>query len=75
MTWTDGGGNAFDDNCPGTGDPCPGDSNGDNIVNVNDVLETIGAFGSTDGSGDANGDGVCDVNDILIIVGNFGSTC
>ena len=75
VTWTDGGGNVFDDNCPGTGDPCPGDSNGDNIVNVNDVLETIGAFGSTDGSGDANGDGVCDVNDILIIVSNFGSTC
>jgi hypothetical protein len=74
VTWTDGGGNVFDDNCSGT-EPCSGDANGDNAVDVNDVLTAISAFGSTDGSGDVNDDGVCNVNDILLIVSNFGSNC
>ena len=75
VTWTDGGGNEFDDTCPGTGEPCPGDADGDGVVGVNDVLDVIGNYGSSDGSGDANGDGVCDVNDVLTVVANFGSTC
>lgn len=74
VTWTDGGGNVFDDNCSGT-EPCSGDANGDNTVDVNDVLTAISAFGSTDGSGDVNDDGVCNVNDILLIVSSFGSNC
>ena len=74
VTWTDGGGNVFDDNCSGT-EPCSGDANGDNAVDVNDVLTAISSFGSTDGSGDVNDDGVCNVNDILLIVSNFGSNC
>lgn len=75
VTWTDGGGNVFDEDCPDTGEVCPGDANGDNVVNVNDILAAVAAFGSTDGSGDVNGDGICNVNDILLIVANFGNSC
>lgn len=73
VTWTDGGGNAFDDTC--SSEPCTGDADGDGAVGVNDILAVIGSFGNTDGSGDANGDGVCDVNDVLAVVANFGSSC
>jgi hypothetical protein len=73
VTWTDGGGNQFDDTCEN--EPCAGDVDGDGMVGVNDLLAVIGSFGDTDGSGDANGDGVCDVNDVLTVVANFGSSC
>ncbi|MEE2907282.1 MAG: hypothetical protein VX527_05550 [Planctomycetota bacterium] len=71
ITWTNGGGNSFEDNC---GDePCPGDVDGDGTVGVNDILVVIGAWGTPDG--DATGDGVTDVNDILEVISLFGSSC
>jgi plastocyanin len=60
--WTDGGNNTFDDSC---GDePCDGDFNGDNVVDVNDILHVLAGFGSE-----------YDVNDILMILSAFGDTC
>jgi hypothetical protein len=42
------------------------------VVNVDDLLDVIAAFGQTDGSGDTNGDGVCDVNDVLEVINAWG---
>jgi len=63
VTWVDGGGNTFDDTCPG-GEPCDGDVTGDGVVNVNDILEAVSGFGT-----------IYNVNDILVILENFGSDC
>ncbi len=62
-SWIDGGGNEFLDDCPG-GEPCPGDLNGDGVVNVNDILTAIAGFG-----------GDYDVNDILEVLSWFGVDC
>ena len=59
----------------GTGG-CPGDSNGDGVVTVQDLIEVVLNFGECpDGTacvGDLNGDGVVDVDDLLLVVMNFG---
>ncbi len=54
---------------------CPGDANGDLIVNFSDVLESLANFGGSGPSGDA--DGNCTVNfaDILAELAAFGATC
>ena len=52
--------------------PCPGDMDGSGAVDVNDVLQVLGAYGSNDPAGDVNGDGIVDVNDILGVVAAFG---
>ena len=44
----------------------------DGIVNVNDLLAGIAAWGSSDDACDINGDGVVDVNDLLMIIGAWG---
>ncbi len=54
-------------------EPCPEDLNGDGVINVDDILIVIGAYG--DPAGDVNGDGVGDVNDILMVLAAFGTTC
>ncbi|MHC4989772.1 MAG: hypothetical protein ACYTGC_02235 [Planctomycetota bacterium] len=54
--------------------PCPGDTNGDGLVNVNDQLNVIFDWG-TDGSannGDIDGNGIVNVNDLLIVILNWG---
>ena len=50
---------------------CDGDCNGDGQVNVDDVLELLGQFG-TDGECDTNGDGTIGVDDLLAQIGNWG---
>ena len=45
---------------------CPEDIATDGSVDVNDLLQMLSAFGSTDGGAeDVNADGVVDVNDLL----------
>ncbi len=53
-------------------EPCEGDLNGDDVVNVNDLLEVVEQWGNTSGSGDINEDGIVDVSDLLMIVEGWG---
>ena len=56
---------------------CPGDTNGDNIVNFADLNEVLSAFGQTgdDLPGDLNNDGVVNFADLNIVLANFGVAC
>ena len=51
---------------------CPADLNDDTVVNVNDLLTVIKAWGTAGGVADINGDGIVDVGDLLEIVGSWG---
>ena len=67
----DTGSGSININCiPGT--TCDGDCNGDGEVNVDDILDMLGQFG-TAGDCDTNGDGIIDVNDLLAQIANWGS--
>ena len=54
---------------------CAGDVNADGVVDVNDLLGLLSAFGTADAASDITGDGSVDVNDLLACLSNFGSTC
>jgi uncharacterized membrane protein len=56
---------------------CPGDTNGDNIVNFTDLNAVLAAFGeSGEGlAGDVNGDGVVNFTDLNEVLANFGADC
>jgi len=58
---------------------CQGDSNRDGVVDFNDVLATLGAFGAmypgSSGIGDANFDGVVNFFDVLTVLANFLVDC
>ena len=59
--------------------PCPGDFNGDNLVNAADFTILAGNFGLQSGAtlqqGDANGDGKVTAADFTVLAGNFGTDC
>ncbi len=63
VTWTDGGGNVFDDICDDD-EPCAGDMSGDGQVNVEDVLTIVDGWGTLYG-----------VNDLLEVLDNYGDPC
>lgn len=57
--------------------PIPGDTNGDGVVNVADLLAVISAWGPCPAPpascpADMNGDGVVNVADLLIVITNWG---
>ncbi len=53
--------------------PCVGDIDGNNAVDVNDVLSLISAFGPCQSCDeDLDDNGAVDVNDILTLIGNYG---
>jgi hypothetical protein len=56
---------------------CPGDTNGDNVVNFTDLNAVLAAFGMTGSglAGDVNGDGIVNFTDLNIVLANFGNTC
>jgi len=56
------------------GSGCPGDIDGNGVVDLNDLNLVLTNFGSGSG-GDANGDGVTDLNDLNIVLTNFGNSC
>ena len=58
-----------------TGSACPGDTNGDNTVDLDDLLSVIGAWGTTDSPADLDCSGTVDLGDLLEVIGNWGSTC
>jgi uncharacterized membrane protein len=51
---------------------CPADVNGDNVVNVLDLLDVLAAWGATGGVEDINGDGIVDVLDLLELLAAWG---
>jgi hypothetical protein len=51
---------------------CVEDIDCDGQVNVNDLLELLGAWGDTSGRADINHDGIVDVTDLLAILGAWG---
>ena len=51
---------------------CNADINGDQAVDVGDLLALLAAFG-TSGEGDTNGDGQTDVSDLLVLLSAFGA--
>jgi len=58
--------------------PCPGDANGDGIINGADLSVLLSQFGQNvpPGTGaDFNGDGVVNGADLSVLLANFGSTC
>jgi hypothetical protein len=63
----------------GFAEECPGDTNGDGVVNFTDlnaVLSTFGMSGAPGFSGaDVNNDGVVNFTDLNIVLSNFGNAC
>ena len=56
---------------------CPGDTNGDGVVDFDDLGAVLGQFGLSgpDLTGDLNNDGVVNFDDLGILLGNFGTHC
>lgn len=57
---------------------CPGDANGDLLVNAADLSVLLANFGlaaAGPGSGDFNGDARCDGADLSVLLAAFGSSC
>lgn len=57
--------------------PCPGDANGDRIVNFTDLNIVLGQFGQSGPGlqGDLNGDGFVNFTDLNIVLSHFGVAC
>jgi hypothetical protein len=56
---------------------CP-DINGDQFVDVNDLLALLAQYGNAvtaDTTGDINSDGAVNVQDLLLLLAGFGQTC
>jgi Dockerin type I domain len=51
---------------------CQADVNADNVVNIDDLLAVINAWGSTGGPADVNGDHVVNIDDLLIVINAWG---
>jgi hypothetical protein len=51
---------------------CPADIDGDNAVNVSDLLMIIDQWGQTNSPADVNEDGIVNVSDLLIVIDNWG---
>jgi len=56
---------------------CPGDTDGDNDVDISDLGIVLAQFGTSGGGlqGDVNQDGAVDITDLGIVLANFGSAC
>ena len=56
-----------------SGPECEGDINADGVVNVNDLMAIIAAWGPCTGcDADVNVDGVVNVNDLMAIIAAWG---
>lgn len=64
-----------------TASPCPGDINGDFIIDLSDLAAVLGAYGTSTGdpgynaAADLNSDGIIDLSDLAAILGLYGSSC
>ena len=68
--------------------PCPGDTDADNTVGLDDLLTVLAQFGSNNANGPADGDvappatptdpagdGTVGLDDLLLVLAQFGSAC
>lgn len=59
--------------------PCPGDVDGNGVVNVQDLASLLAHFGVNEGAefedGDLDGDGDVDLQDLVMLLSHFGETC
>ena len=55
--------------------PCPGDTDDNATIDLDDLLNVVINFGTDDPAGDTNADGTVDLDDLLDVVLNFGVTC
>ncbi len=62
---------------PVCSEPCPGDVNGDMLIDINDLLSVLTVWGQscTGCPADTNGDGVVNIADLLSIIANWGTPC
>ncbi|MCI0362439.1 MAG: hypothetical protein L0219_01070 [Phycisphaerales bacterium] len=54
------------------GPTCPSDVNDDDLVDVNDILGVVAAWGATNGPADVDQSGLVDVADLLLVISNWG---
>ncbi|MFG0242723.1 MAG: PQQ-dependent sugar dehydrogenase [Phycisphaerales bacterium JB054] len=59
----------------GLAQTCPGDFNGDGLVDSRDVLAFLNAWAGGEPTGDCNGDGVIDTRDVLAFLNVWTSDC
>ena len=52
--------------------PCPEDLNGDGLIDVSDLLEIVGSWGSNDPALDLDGSGTVDTPDLLAVIAAWG---
>ncbi|UCD76175.1 MAG: hypothetical protein JSV91_04480 [Phycisphaerales bacterium] len=58
---------------PPPGEPCPADVNDDGKVNIDDLFQILGAWGTCDECPeDINDDGKVNIDDLFIILGQWG---
>lgn len=59
--------------------PCPGDANGDHVVDLADLSALLGHYGVGSGAsradGDLDGDGDVDLADLSALLAHFGGAC
>lgn len=66
---------------PAGGASCPGDVNGDNLVDLSDLASLLSAFGSTacdstySSGADIDADGDVDLSDLASLLSQFGASC
>ena len=54
---------------------CHGDLNGDQVIDVQDILDLIGVWNTPDENADLDEDGQVDADDLLELLSLFGSSC
>ena len=54
---------------------CRSDTNNDNLIDVNDLLNVLSSYSTEDIESDVNNDLIVDVNDLLQVLGDFGEEC
>ncbi len=72
--WRGAGTTCADSNGNGTADTCelrPGDLNGDQLVNGQDLAFLLSAWATTSGPADINLDGIVNGNDLAALLSNW----
>jgi uncharacterized protein YjiK len=52
---------------------CPADVTGNQVIDIDDLLTVINAWGSTGGPADVTGNGVVDIDDLLAVINAWGA--